>query len=256
MSANTEGRASLENLLESEDLGLDVLHPGGLDITRELAERCAVSAGTSVLDVGCGSGESVRLIADEFGARVMGLDRSAYLLERAGEKTGETRPDVEFRQGDAHHLPFGDAQFDCVISECTVCLLDKVAALREMVRVLKPGGCVAIHDVCWKPDTPAMLKARLAALEGEKPATLDGWKMLFAKAGLTSVEAVDKSALPSQWVGQVRRQLGLRGVFRIYRRILRRWGWRGLRAVRESERIFTDRHTGYAIIIGRKPTQE
>ena len=252
-SATNADRASLENLIEQVDVELDVLHPGGLDITRELAEHCRIGHDTYVLDVAAGTGETACYLAGRFGARVVGIDASARMVERAQRKAAERALSIDFRTADAIHLPFADATFDAVISECTLCLLDKTRALAEMVRVAKPGGYVGMHDICWRSDTPDDVKQRLVELEGERPETMSGWQGLFAAAGLVAVEVVDKAALIPTWVRDIRRGLGLGGQVRIFAKVLRRWGWRGLRDVLESERIFQSRYTGYAIIVGRKP---
>jgi arsenite methyltransferase len=244
---------SLETLVENEDLALDILHPGGLDITRELALLCRIKNGSSVLDVASGTGESACLLAEELGAHVVGIDGSDHIIERAKKKALQRNLDIKFEKADAHHLPFGDGTYDSVISECTVCLLDKERAIREMARVVKTDGFVGIHDICWKEDTPEQIKKRLAELEGERPETLDGWKAQFEKAGLVDVETVDKSFLIPAWIKDIQKNLGLRGQLKIFLKIARIWGIRGLRKVWESERIFESRYTGYGIIVGRKP---
>jgi SAM-dependent methyltransferase len=253
MAELTTARPSLEHLLEADDLGLEVLHPGGMDITRQLADLCGIGEGTSVLDVASGTGESACFLAETLGARVVGVDLSAYLLARARRKAAARGLHIEFIRGDAHRLAFAGDAFDVVISECTTCLLDKAQAIGEMVRVAKPGGRIGIHDVCWKEDTPARTKQRLAELEGERPETLDGWRALFEHAGLTGVRTVDKSDLIPTWTKGIKRTLGVSGQMRLFLRVIRRWGVSGLRGVLESERIFGSRHTGYGIIVGTKP---
>lgn len=250
--AMDEKRPSLESLIESENLGLEVLHPGGLDVTMELAELCRIGEGTTVLDVASGTGESACYLEERLLCQVTGVDASGYMIERARMKAHERGSDAEFKEGDAHELPFDDGSFDAVISECTTCLLDKARAIGEMVRVARPGGYVGIHDICWKESTPEEMKRRLAELEGERPETLEGWKGLFEAAGLEDVVAVDKSYLIPRWGKNIKRELGLAGQLRIYLRIIRSWGLGGLTSIRESEQIFKSPHTGYGIIVGRK----
>jgi ubiquinone/menaquinone biosynthesis C-methylase UbiE len=247
-------RASLENLIEQVDVEFEILHPGDLDITRELAQRCEIGSDTYVLDVASGSGESACYLARQFGARVVGIDASQQMVDRAIRKVAQRGLGIEFRCADAHSLPFDDGTFDAVISECTLCLLDKQRALGEMVRVAKPGGYVGMHDICWRDDTPARIKQRLAEIEDERPETLQGWQQLFEQVGLTEITAIDKAALIPMWVKGIRRRLGLVRQLRIFGNVIRLWGWRGLRDVLESERIFQSPHTGYGIIVGRKPT--
>jgi SAM-dependent methyltransferase len=252
MTSKCENHPSLENLVESEDLGLEILHPGGLEITRELAELCRIGKDTKVLDVASGTGESVCYLAESFGCQAVGVDASDYLLERAKEKAGQRNLDAEFNKGDAHHLPFDDDVFDAVISECTTCLLDKERALREMVRVANPGGYVGIHDLCWKEGAPEQVKQRLIEIENERPETLEGWKRLFEKVGLIEIRTVDKSHLLPLWTRGAKKMLGITGQLRIFLRVIRKWGLKGLGSVWESERIFQSVHMGYGIIVGRK----
>jgi len=246
-------KPSLENLIEAEDIGVESFHPGGTGITRELARLCRVGEGTWVLDVASGTGETACFLAGELGARVTGVDMSEQLLSRARDKAAERTIAAVFLKGDAEALDFADNQFDVVISECTLCLLDKDKVLAEMVRVAKPGGRVGIHDVCWKAGTPQRMKERLEELEGERPESMDDWKHLFERAGLADVRTVDRSELMPGWVRSVRRQLGLVGQLRIFARVVRLWGLSGVARVLESERIFDSRHIGYGIIVGTKP---
>ena len=97
-----EKRLSLENLIESEDAGLEILHPGRLEITRELAELCHIGKDTSVLDVASGTGESAFYLAQNFGCRVIGIDISDYMIVRAKKKAIEKGIIIEFKKGDAH----------------------------------------------------------------------------------------------------------------------------------------------------------
>ena len=159
---------SLENLVESGELELAILHPGGLELTLELARLCRIDKDVSVLDVASGTGESACYLAEHTGARIVGIDISGRLIEKARRKAEQRNLKIEFRQADAHQLPFVDAAFDCAVSECSVCLMDKEQALAEMARVVKPGGYVGIHDVCWQPHTPDRIKDRLAEIEGER----------------------------------------------------------------------------------------
>jgi len=244
---------SLENLIESEDIGLEVLHPGGLEITRELAELCRIQKNKKVLDVASGTGESACYIAENFGCEVVGVDTSEYMVERAKRKAMDRGLSIEFRKADAHNLPFKDNTFDVVISECTTCLLDKEKAISEMVRVVKSGGYVGIHDVCWREGTPEEVKHKLADIEGERPETLEGWKILFERAGLKEVIAIDKSHLMYGWGKEIKKKIGIVGQIKIFLKVIKNWGIPGYKAVRESERIFQSEHIGYGIIMGRKP---
>jgi SAM-dependent methyltransferase len=245
-------QASLEGLIETELLNVESLHPGGLELTEGLAELCEVRSGSDVLELACGTGESACFLAERRGARVVGLDASPRMIRRAEEKARARGLGVAFRQADAHHLPFPDAAFDVAICECTLCIFDKEQVLREMVRVVRPGGRVGMHDLCWREDTPEDLKRTLAEIEGERPETLEGWQRLFARAGLANVRAVDKSPLIHRWMKESRKQLGLIGQLRLGWKVIRRWGIRGLRRILRSERVLSSKQVGYGIVVGTR----
>ena len=251
-ASSKPAKASLEALIENYDIGLESFHPGGPGLTLELAERCHVHRSSNVMDVASGSGATACLIAKQFGCSVIGIDSSERMLERARKKASECGLAIEFRLGDAHALPANDGSFDAVICECTMCALNKQSALKEMYRVLKPGGYAGIHDLCWKEDASARLKAALVELENERPETLAGWKQCFEQAGFRDVVVDDRSALLLPSLEQVRSQVGFLQRLKLSWAVVRRWGVRGLLRVVRSVRICRSPFLGYGIIVGSK----
>ncbi|MEJ2254303.1 MAG: methyltransferase domain-containing protein [Nitrospirota bacterium] len=244
---------SLESLIESADIGVEVLHPGGLELTAELAGLCRIAPGSRVIDVASGTGESACYLAERFHCRVTGVDMSDFLLEKARKKAREKGLDVRFLKADAHSLPFPEGSFDAAVSECTLCLLDKPRAIGEMVRVVRGGGHVGMSDVSWRPGTPEKVRRKLLELEGESPETLQGWAGLFREAGLVDCVTVDRSELLARWVRDMRKRMGVSGQARVFLKVLFRWGFPGLARALRSERIFLGPHAGYGIVACRKP---
>ncbi|HXJ05615.1 MAG TPA: methyltransferase domain-containing protein [Candidatus Acidoferrum sp.] len=245
-------RPSLEALIEAEDLGLDILHPGGLAITRELARATGIVSGTRVLEVAAGTGETALLLAAEFGAQVTATDLSPRMIRRMRDKFPAHDSAVQLTWADAHQLPFRNNAFDVALSECAVCHFDKLRALREMARVVHTGGRVGIHDLCWKDGAPEALRQRLAEIEEERPETLSGWQRVFEAAGLADVQAFDRSDVITAWTRDTRRAMGLSGYLRAVKTALQRWGIRGLRAVLQSERIFSSTYLSYVLVVAIK----
>jgi SAM-dependent methyltransferase len=248
-----DGTASLEGLVEAGLLQLDSLHPGGLELTRRLAELCGVRAGADVLDVASGTGETACFLASEFGARVEGVDSSTEMIRRGRDRARARGLDIGFTRADAARLPFPDESFDVVLCECTLCLLDKQRVLAEMVRVVRLGGHVGMHDLCWRPDAPGRVKHALAELEGERPETLEGWRRQFLDAGLVDLQAIDESQAKSTWLRDSHRRLGLWGQIVLAFQVLRRWGPGGLMRVLRSERVFANDALGYGLVVGTRP---
>jgi ubiquinone/menaquinone biosynthesis C-methylase UbiE len=144
----------------------DSYHPGGLTLTRRLADRLGLKRGERVADVASGPGTTALLLAAEYGVIVEGIDLGpaavAAATARAAEAGVEGR--VGFRVGDAERLPLDGESVDAVICECALCTFpDKAAATAEMARVLKPGGRIGITDVTLDRDR---LDSELATLAG------------------------------------------------------------------------------------------
>jgi demethylmenaquinone methyltransferase/2-methoxy-6-polyprenyl-1,4-benzoquinol methylase len=110
---------------------------------RKLAVSEVVWPGDRVLDACCGTGD-LAVEAERRGGRVVGLDFSEPMLERARRKSGA----IEWVQGDALALPFGDAEFDAATVGFGVRnLADLEGGLRELARVLRPGGKLAVLEI-------------------------------------------------------------------------------------------------------------
>jgi demethylmenaquinone methyltransferase/2-methoxy-6-polyprenyl-1,4-benzoquinol methylase len=110
---------------------------------RRLAVREVVWPGDRVLDACCGTGD-LAVQAERRGGRVVGLDFSPRMLERARRKSGT----IEWVQGDALALPFSDADFDSATVGFGVRNLEDLeGGLRELARVLRPGGKVAVLEI-------------------------------------------------------------------------------------------------------------
>ncbi len=119
-----------------------------------LADIAHVGPGQAVLDVACGTGIVARTVADRVGdtGRVTGVDLNVGMLAVARR----IRPDLDWRQGDAAALPFEDGTFDTVLCQMAMMFFpDRAGALREMARVARPGGIVALA-------VPAALEAQPA----------------------------------------------------------------------------------------------
>jgi len=146
---------------------------GYLGVVRHLLEEAQLRPGETVLEVGCGTGVLDRWLARHTGGanRVVGLDISPYLLREATAlvRKEDLEGVIEFREGRAEALPFQDSSFDVAMSSTVIQRVDADRMLREMVRVTKPGGRVAVvghaHDMPrWvNLALPAELKAKLEA---------------------------------------------------------------------------------------------
>jgi SAM-dependent methyltransferase len=121
------------------------------DIHRLVIERLDPQPGQRLLDLATGTGAVAELAAPT-GAEVVGVDIAPALIEQAMERAAARGLDIDYRVGDVEALELEDASFDLVSSTCGVMFApDHQAVARELARVTKPGGRIAL--ACWTPDS-------------------------------------------------------------------------------------------------------
>jgi SAM-dependent methyltransferase len=114
------------------------------ELARHTVDAANLTSGQSVLDIACGTGVVAREIADRRGggAGIVGLDLNEAMLAVARR----LRPDIEWKLGDAAQLPFPAASFDAVLCQAALMFFpDRVQALGEMARVVRPDGTVCVQ---------------------------------------------------------------------------------------------------------------
>ena len=132
----------------------DHFHGRGLEATEDMANRLTVSAKDRLLDIGSGLGGPARYMAQRFGCRVEGIDLTAEFCEVARLLTARLGLEgrVSFDEGDAVAMPFGDEAFDGAYSmNVSMNIAGKRAFYREVSRVLRPGGWLALSEVAQGP---------------------------------------------------------------------------------------------------------
>jgi SAM-dependent methyltransferase len=193
----------LAALPEGANMGLSCGNPTAI---------ASLKPGEVVLDLGSGGGFDAFIAAQKVGAmgRVIGVDMTAEMIAKARrnsaahkERTG--LQNVEFRLGEIEHLPVADNSIDVVISNCVINLSpDKAQVWREIHRVLKPGGRVAVSDLAlFKPlpeSVVQMVKALVGCIAGA--VLVEETEAMARTTGLADVVLTPKPeyvAAMSQW---------------------------------------------------------
>jgi SAM-dependent methyltransferase len=156
--------------------------------------------GEIVVDLGSGGGLDVFLAAKKVGpdGKAIGIDMTAAMIERArSHAAAGGYTNVEFHQSTIDRLPLPDAYADCVISNCVLNLApDKPAVFREIFRVLKPGGRLAVSDIALKGELPEEVAKSLAAYVGciAGAIRIEDYHAGLTQAGFEAVQIVDSGA--------------------------------------------------------------
>jgi SAM-dependent methyltransferase len=157
--------SELSALPEGANMGLSCGNPAAL---------AALRPGEVVLDLGAGGGFDVFIAGRKVGAsgRAIGVDMTPEMLAKArrnisGYHAQSGLDNVEFRLGEIEHLPVADSSVDVVISNCVINLSpDKPQVWREIARVLKPNGRVAVSDLALLQPLPQSVREMVSALVG------------------------------------------------------------------------------------------
>jgi SAM-dependent methyltransferase len=178
------GEADLASLPEGANLGLGCGAP---------VDLLDLRPGETVLDLGSGAGVDAFLAARRVGpaGRVIGVDMTPAMLQRARANAAlGGYAQVEFREGRLETLPVDDASVDAVTSNCVINLVpDKAAVLRDVARVLRPGGRLVVSDIVLDGALPDLVARDLLAYVGCISGALDRRRYfdLVAAAGLSDI---------------------------------------------------------------------
>jgi arsenite methyltransferase len=185
----------LASIPAEANMGLSCGNPTAIAHLRE---------GETVVDLGAGGGLDVFLAAEKVGprGRAIGIDMTPEMIDLARRNAGKRQAvgapaNIEFHLATIDALPLADSSVDCVISNCVINLApDKRAVFREIARVLKPGGRLAVSDIALKQALPAELgddiMAYVGCIAGAIP--IEDYRQGLVEAGFSNVEVMDSGA--------------------------------------------------------------
>jgi arsenite methyltransferase len=185
----------LASIPAEANMGLSCGNPTAIANLRE---------GEIVVDLGSGGGLDVFLAAAKVGpkGRAIGIDMTPEMIElarrNAAKRVADGAPDnVEFHLSTIDRLPLEESSVNCVISNCVINLApDKSAVFREIARVLKPGGRLAVSDIALKKALPQELGNDLLAYVGciAGAISIEEYRNGLANAGFAHVEVIDSGS--------------------------------------------------------------
>lgn len=185
----------LQSIPAEANMGLSCGNPTATANLRE---------GETVVDLGSGGGLDVFLSAAQVGptGRAIGIDMTPEMVELARRNAAKANDgvgysNVEFHLATIDKLPLADSSVDCVISNCVINLApDKTAVFREIARVLKPGGRLAVSDIALKKALPPEVSSDIMAYVGciAGAIMIDDYKQGLTDAGFSNVQVIDSGS--------------------------------------------------------------
>jgi len=187
------------------------MHPGGLELTRELGQKIGITNDSKVLDVACGVGTTAIFLAKNFGCNVTGIDLGTKNVDEAIQNATKqgTISHMEFKVSDAEKIDFQDESFDHVLCECSLCLFpDKKRTSSEIYRVTRKGGRIGISDIVVRGELPQNLRDSLyrfvCVLEAKSEKEYRGY---LQDAGFLNVESDDKKKTLVELLYDIKRRV-------------------------------------------------
>lgn len=242
-----------------------VFPPGGEALYRQIGRLTGMEEGTEVLDVACGRAAPLFFLAESFGVTGAGVDAAPSLVAEAEERAraeglGER---LHFQSAPVDDLPYRDETYDVVIGELGLAAAaDPARIVRELARVTKPMGTVALIQLVWTGNADPEQRALLVDRLGAEPMLLVEWKQLLREAGIVDLVVEDWSDAPSPFRPLVdgrcpdfSESFSFRDKLRVLRRAVQRWGLAGVRGALEQEReihalLTRERVLGLSLIKG------
>lgn len=237
----------------------DSFHPGGVELTIELAGMLDLTSSSIMLDVASGKGTSAFAVTETFGCRVIGIDLSAANIAEANADAVKRglRDRIQFMLADAEKLQFVPSSFDAVLCECAFCTFpDKTKAAAEFSRVLRAGGRVGISDLTRVADPlPELdgLLAWVACIGDAQP--LEIYAAWLVRAGFCVETGVPRNDCLQKMVEQIRGKLLLADIMIGLNRL--QLPGLDIRQAKEfataAKNALGNNQLGYALLVGQKP---
>lgn len=173
--------------------GVSGAHPGGLSFTKTLLQQLNITKAATILDAGCGTGQTLAYLAKTFDCEPIGIDKNEMMAEKARQRMRNENLRVNVIDGNIEQMPFPEQSFDIILSESVAIFTNITRTSAEYARVLKPGGQLLAIELTKK-------EAKIdSALEQEfcqfyeiaQLPTKVEWVKLFSQAGFSKVAATE-----------------------------------------------------------------
>ncbi len=167
---------------------------GAIDLTEKLLDFVELNGKQDFLEVGCGNGVVTKYLAEEYGGEVTGIDIDPQQIELARKEAGDMQ-NISYLEADTTKLPFKNREFDIVLSFGVLHHIENwLDALREVRRVLKPGGYFLYADIIYQESITSMDRSSSMSF-GLVTIDIDELNSFMEKFGFTTIHSQWKNRL-------------------------------------------------------------
>ncbi len=169
--------------------GIGGAHPGGILLTQNILSEENITKNSTILDAGCGTGQTAAYLSQQYKAHVFGLEINPIMLEKAKSRFQKLRLPIQLIQGSIENIPFNDQTFDFILSESVLAFVNKPKALKEFYRVLKTGGRFLANEMTINKRLTPQEEAEIMNFYSVDSLLLsEDWDRILQDAGFQNIE--------------------------------------------------------------------
>lgn len=172
--------------------GIGGAHPGGFNLTQSILKDEKIKQIESVLDIGCGTGQTAAFLAEKFDCQVTAVDNHPMMIEKAKQRFANTSSNVSVVEGDVQSLKFADDSFDLILAESVIAFTSISKTLSELARVLKSDGRMLMIEMTAEQALSEELQEKVRSLYGIQEVLSElQWISKLQEAGFTQVHIIN-----------------------------------------------------------------
>ena len=174
------------------NFGIGGAHPGGFSLTQSILEDETIQPNESVLDIGCGTGQTAAFLAQRYQCQVTAVDNHPIMLMKAKKRFESIDASILVIEGDAQNLKLKDNTFDFIIAESVISFTTISKTLNELCRVLKSGGRLILIEMTAEQPLLEEIRQQACSLYGiNEILNEEEWKSRLQQAGFSQVEIIE-----------------------------------------------------------------
>lgn len=168
--------------------GIGGAHPGGFNLTKNMLSQEYITKDSSILDAGCGTGQTAAYLYQQYKAKVTGLEINPIMIEKAKDRFQRLQLPIHLVQGSIEEIPFEDHTFDYILSESVLAFVNKPKALKEFFRVLKKGGRLIANEMTINKNLSTQEEMEIKEFYAVDSLLFENdWKTLLKETGFNQI---------------------------------------------------------------------